>query len=152
MILSSKAGKTADASEMGRTVELLKQQGESGDTFGNQGHVLLNRDISMARWSDMFTGEEVGNAAHIDVARLQMFFFTVIAAAAYGVMLGHVFAGDVAHGISSLPILDESMVALIAISHGGYLASKATSHSQTGSGEPAPHAVPDATDNHPAMG
>jgi hypothetical protein len=48
------------------------------------------------------------------------------------------------------------MVALIAISHGGYLASKAIPHSQTGTDQPATAsdtpATPEAVDDHPAMG
>ncbi|RJR10034.1 hypothetical protein C4588_04100, partial [Candidatus Parcubacteria bacterium] len=117
--------------------KLLEQQGDKDSTLDTKGHIVVNTDISRARWSDMFTGEEVGNAAHLDVARLQMFFFTLVSALAYAVLLGTMFSGDVSHGISSLPALDKSMVALIAISHAGYLTAKAVPHSQPGSGQPA---------------
>jgi hypothetical protein len=132
LILGGKSEKTADADELGRTLESLRQQGEADGAVDNRGHVVVNTSAAAARWSDMFTGEEVGNAAHIDVARVQMFFFTVVSAVAYAVMLGHMFATDLGKDIASLPTLDQSMVALIAISHGGYLTAKAVPHSQSG--------------------
>lgn len=132
LILNDKATKVANTSEVSNTFKLLEQQGDKDGTLDNKGHIVVNTDIAEARWSDMFTGEEVGNAAHLDVARLQMLFFTLITAVAYAVLLGNMFSGDVSHGIMSLPVLDKSMVALIAISHAGYLTAKAVPHSQAG--------------------
>lgn len=152
LILNDKATKVTDTAEVSRTFELLKLQGDEDSTLDNKGHIVVNTDIAKARWSDMFTGEEVGNAAHLDVARLQMFFFTLVTAFAYAALLGSMFSGDISHGISGLPTLDKSMIALIAISHTGYLASKATSHSQTGAGQPIQQADTAAADEHPAMG
>lgn len=152
LILNDKATKVADTSEKNRTFELLKQQGDGNSTLDNKGHIVVNTDIAKARWTDMFTGEEVGNAAHLDVARLQMFFFTLITALAYAVLLGNMFSGDLSHGIPSLPALDKSMVALIAISHTGYLTAKAVPHSQTGTGQPAQQAVTTSAEEHPPMG
>lgn len=133
LILNTKADKVADASEVSSTFKALERPGEADSMLDTKGHIVVNTDISRARWSDMFTGEEVGNAAHLDVARLQMFFFTLVTAVAYAVVLGNMFAGDLSHGVASLPVLDKSMVALIAISHTGYLTAKAVPHSQTGS-------------------
>jgi len=152
LILGGKTAKTADASEVSNTFELLKQQGDEDSTLGTHGLIVVNTDISKARWSDMFTGEEVGNAAHLDAARLQMFFFTLITALAYAALLGHLFLGDASQGFPSLPALSTSMVALIGISHAGYLASKASPHSQPGSGLPDQQAAPAGTDEHPAVG
>jgi hypothetical protein len=151
LILNTKATKATDASEVKSTFALLKKQGDESSTLDNKGHIVVNTDITKARWTDMFTGEEVGNAAHLDVARLQMLFFTLITALAYAVLLGNMFSGDVSHGITSLPALDKSMVALIAISHTGYLSAKAVPHSQTGSGQPVPQPVSAAADENPAM-
>jgi hypothetical protein len=132
LILNTKAEKVPDAAEVNKTLDALQSQNGADSSAATKGHIMVNTDISGARWSDMFTGEEVGNAAHMDVARLQMFLFTIITVIAFGVVLAHMFAGDLSHGIASLPTLDKSMVALIAISHGGYLTSKAVPHSQTG--------------------
>ena len=153
LILSDKMTKTPNSSEVSSTFESLKQQGDEDSTLGTKGHIVVNTDISKARWSDMITGEEVGNASHLDVARLQMLFFTLITVLAYAVELGSKFSGDVSHGITDLPALDKSMIALIGISHTGYLTAKAVPHSQSGSQQPAPTPmVLDATDEHPAVG
>lgn len=151
LILGDKASKVPDATEVSSTFKLLEKQGDQESTLDTKGHIVVNTDISKARWSDMFTGEEVGNAAHLDVARLQMFFFTLITAIAYAALLSAMFSGDISHGISSLPALDKSMIALIAISHTGYLTAKAVSHSQIGIEKPTiqPAAV---ADEHPAVG
>ena len=152
LILNDKTTKASEASEVSSTFELLKKQGDNESTLGTNGLIVVNTDISKARWSDMFTGEEVGNAAHLDMARLQMFFFTLITALAFAVLLGHMFFGEVAHGIPSLPALSNSMVTLIGISHAGYLTAKAGPHSQSASGQPAPQITPADTDEHPAVG
>lgn len=152
LILSNKATKTPDLSEVSTTFTLLEKQGDQSSTLDTKGHIVVNTDIAKARWTDMFTGEEVGNAAHLDVARLQMFFFTLITALAYAVLLGNMFYGDAPHGFTSLPVLDKSMVALIAISHTGYLSAKAAPHSQTGTVQPAQQTATAAADEHPAMG
>lgn len=152
LILNEKATKTATPAEIKTTFKLLENQGDQKSTLAAKGHIVVNTDISRARWSDMFTGEEVGNAAHIDMARLQMFFFTLIATLAYAVMLGNMFYGGATQGFTSLPPLDQSMIALIAISHTGYLTAKAVPRSQTGAAQPAPQAATVASDEHPAMG
>jgi len=131
LILGTKITKAADAAEVRQTYELLKQRGDNDNTLATKGHILVYTDISKARWSDIITGEEVGNAAHLDVARLQLLFFTLITALAYATLLGRMFSGNVSHGITGLPALDQSMVALIAISHAGYLSVKAVPHSKS---------------------
>lgn len=87
-------------------------------------------NISQARWTDMITGEKTNNEQYLDMARLQMLFFTLMLVLAYGVLLGHLFAGDLSKGILALPTLDSGMLALITISHGGYLVAKARDQSQ----------------------
>lgn len=154
LILNTKTGKTNDTTEVSKTFELLEKQGDEADTLATKGHVLINTDIAKARWSDMFTGEEVGNAAHLDVARLQMFFITLVTVLAYAVALGRLFASQPSQGIPILPELSGSMIALIAISHTGYLAAKAVPRSQSGTAQTDTklnHAA-DETDDQPAMG
>jgi len=103
---------------------LAPQIGDTGDALGNKGLVVTNINRENARWSDMFTGEELTNFAHLDLARVQMFFFTVIVAIAYTIAIANMFIYSDSNGISTMPSLDESMLSLIAISHGGYLVSK----------------------------
>jgi len=152
LILSDKANKVSDTAEVSNTFELLKKQGDEESTLGTMGHIVVNTDIAKARWTDLFTGEEVGNAAHLDVARLQMFFFTLITALAYAALLWNKFYGDAAKAISDFPALSSSMIALIGISHAGYLTAKAVPHSQTGIGQPAQQIAPEVADEHPPVG
>ncbi len=130
LLLANKETLDPNQAEMHRTFELLKRQGDTTATLSTKGVVVSNTDPSMARFSDMFTGEEVGNAGHLDVARLQMFFFTVVSVLAYAVMLGKMFLDHGPGPFSSLPLLDQSMVTLIGISHGGYLVAKALPRSK----------------------
>lgn len=139
------------------------------DGSAARGSLAVNRDIAQAKWSDMFTGEEVGNWRHLDLSRIQMFFFTVVTAIAYGAQIVHVLGA--LHGLTVvtdgthepnvvplLPMLDPSLVALIGISHGGYLVSKAVpststaGQSGTGPKTAVGSTAPDQVVDEPAMG
>lgn len=113
--------------------------GESPDTADPAGKVFARSDPKYARWLDMFRGEEVGNAASPDLSKVQQFLVTVI------VLL--IYAGSIWNALSgvenlrpektgpaffaTLPLLSQTMVGLIAISHAGYLAYKAAPHTQS---------------------
>lgn len=151
LILSGKKAQQPDAQQMGQVFELLKDKGEGEAT--NQGLVVTNRDIRQARWTDMFTGEETGNAAHLDLARVQMFAFTIVALLTYGVALAEVFRQPdiLTKGVTEFPKLSEGLLALIGISHVGYLAHKAAPVSKTGQGDGSGQ-PPAADDDTPAQG
>jgi hypothetical protein len=129
LIISTKKAKHAKETEKSGTFELIKEQRGLKDGIDNKGLVVVNLKIKYASWSDLFKGDEVGNAAYLDLGKVQMFFFTLIVALAYAVALGAMFTGP-DRTISEFPLLDTSIVALIGISHAGYLANKATPHSQ----------------------
>jgi len=136
LIIGPKKQKPPDGNQVENTFQLLVKQGESKEELSHQGVIFVNKDISAARWTDIFTGEEVGNAAHVDLSRLQMFFFTVVLGLEYSLLLYeaiHAFPTVVLKdGILYLPSLSPGMNMLLLISHGGYLTAKAVSHSQTG--------------------
>jgi len=93
-----------------------------------QGVLYANPNMTDARMADMFQGDEVGNTAHIDLAKVQMFYFTLIAAAGYFMDV----AMSVTRGATrELPALSQGLLALLAISHGGYLLGKASDHSNS---------------------
>jgi len=118
----------AKAQEANSTMNALAAQGLPPDSVTTQGNVVVWKWPSDARIADLFQGDEIGNAGHLDLGKVQMLFFTVILVFAYTVTLAHWFwKPDGA--ISSLPTLDPGMTALLAISHGGYLANKAVPHS-----------------------
>jgi hypothetical protein len=76
--------------------------------------------------SDMFMSEEAGSEYVLDIGKVQNFFFTMVAVLVYGLVLGAAIAG--AKSIADLyqfPDLGEGLVAIIGISHAGYLVTKA---------------------------
>ena len=130
LLLNSKKTIDASDSEAKRTFTLLQQAGDTLGAVGTNGALVVNREASSARFSDMLTGEETGNAAHADLARIQMFFFTLIVLSTYALALWQMFGALDDQGVEAFPVLDESVLALIGISHAGYLAAKATPHSK----------------------
>ena len=91
-----------------------------------------------ASFADVFTGEEVSTFGYVDIAKVQNFFFTVIAVIAYGVMLGGlmVATGKNVAGFFLFPDLTEGLLAILGISHAGYLVDKPFTHSTPGEDSP----------------
>ncbi len=56
-----------------------------------QGILYSNPTIANASFADMFQGDELQNTKYLDLAKIQMFLFTIIAATAYGVTLWNTF-------------------------------------------------------------
>ncbi len=70
----------------------------------------------------MFKGEELSDAPYVDIAKVQMFFFTIAIWLGYAASLYHAdFSGDP----TGFPEISAGLVALIGISHAGYLTVKA---------------------------
>jgi hypothetical protein len=88
-----------------------------------QGALVAYEKPADASVSDLFKGDEVISAAYLDLGKVQVFFFTLIVVFAYGAAVGAMFYG--AQAVSSLPDLSTGMVALLGISHAGYLTAKA---------------------------
>jgi hypothetical protein len=80
----------------------------------------------LARWRDLFEGDTAQTAHALDLGKIQMFYITIALVLGYGIALATGFA-DVTGGIGSLPALDQAFVVLLAISHAGYLTTKAAS-------------------------
>jgi hypothetical protein len=88
------------------------------------------------RFSDMFLGDEDGNKTSIDMAKVQMFFFTLIIVFSYAVLLFNLMnttSTDIFRTASpfNFPALDNSLVALLGISSAGYLANKTYDKTKT---------------------
>lgn len=99
-----------------------------------RGHLAVNSHIDHASWMDLFTGEEVGNAAHLDLTRIQMFFFTLVCVAAYSASLVSLFRHLGPEGVHALPSFSSTLVTLLGISHAGYLTAKAVPHTTSAAG------------------
>jgi hypothetical protein len=91
----------------------------------NKGQLVQNKNITDAAWSDMVTGDDFVNGAHLDLSKVQMLFFTIIIISSYAYALWRLFAFAQPDGLTEFPGLDESTIALLGISHSGYLVNKA---------------------------
>lgn len=86
-----------------------------------------NNNDSEAKFTDIFEGDETGNEKYVDMSKVQMFFFTIISALSYIVLLFRDFlANTIPVGLPSLP---EGLIAILTISHGAYLTYKIVDHS-----------------------
>ena len=96
------------------------------------GILYANSSIADARFTDMFQGDELANTHLVDVAKLQMFFFTIVVAMAYGMQLFQLIAyGDLKQCNVHLPELQDGLLALMGVSHAGYLGSKGVDRTAT---------------------
>ncbi|QJC52697.1 hypothetical protein HGI30_14750 [Paenibacillus albicereus] len=95
------------------------------------GILLAKPRFQDAAWNDLFQGEELKTAGYVDLAKLQLFFFTLVGAAAYSVLLLQLFGTVPAEELGQLPTLGQGFLAVLGISHAGYLASKTVDRTQT---------------------
>ncbi|HSS77968.1 MAG TPA: hypothetical protein VLV54_14655 [Thermoanaerobaculia bacterium] len=128
MIRQGKKDQQPKPEELAKTESTLKTQGQD---VAHEGLVIVNTKPADARWGDLFQGEETGNGAHLDLGKVQNFYFTLILVFAYGAALAALFAKP--EPIVALPAFSQGAVALLGISHAAYLANKARPQSQTAS-------------------
>lgn len=128
LLLAQKKDKAPDATALAATQIQLARLGQPGGDM-HEGQLLGNSDPKMAGWGDMVTGDETSNGAHIDLAKVQMLFFTIAIVAAYVFALWRTFKYAQPDGITDFPSLDDSTIALLGISHAGYLTNKAVPRS-----------------------
>ena len=146
LINSTKTDKKPDPKEISKTATALAANNNlPSDTTAasavsvikdnKQGTLYANPSVSDASFSDMFEGDEVGNAAYVDIAKVQMFFFTIIVAISYIFLLltdtlTKLATADPAK-VDALPVLSSGMIALLGISHAGNLAGKGVNRTAT---------------------
>jgi len=112
---------TKEATE--KTTEALRKVGDDpGKLADPQGALVAYEKPGDASVSDLFKGDEVISAAYLDLGKVQVFFFTLIVIFAYASEVGALLL----HGqsVTSLPGLSTGVVALLGISHAGYLTAK----------------------------
>lgn len=119
---SKKREKMVDAGKKGK----LRRDLNADENL--EGIVFVNKQDTDAKFSDMFEGDEAGNEGHVDMSKVQMFFFTIISALSYVVLLFKILDTSAP---TSLPFLSEGLIALLTISHGAYLANKTVNHTST---------------------
>jgi hypothetical protein len=129
LILNTKQDKEPDPAVVTKTSTLMNEPRAEIEE-NREGTLYVNSTMSDARFADMFQGDEVNNTAHIDLAKLQMFYFTLIALVAFVVMVFRALVSpnpDLAH----LPVLPDGLIAVLGISNAGYLTSKGIDHTKT---------------------
>jgi len=121
LLLQSKKTQTPTDNAVTNAAKVL---GEDKSTIeaNLQGRLYSNVAPKDARFTDMFEGDEVGNTAYIDPSKLQMFLFTLIVGVSYGYLIFHSMYADPKS--LAMPTVSDGMVALLGISHAGYLGSK----------------------------
>jgi hypothetical protein len=138
LLQSGKTAQTPKSGEVAKTETALAANGDDVPkeeiSSNRKGVLFANASIADARFSDMFEGDEVVNTAYVDVAKVQMFFFTVVAGLSYGIELYQWIAQqgylhDPAK--TAFPVVSGSLVAILGISHAGFLVSKSTTQTPT---------------------
>jgi hypothetical protein len=126
LILSFKKVQLPSETQAQDTIKALQQQRVDPATIQATGQVITKKDLKDATISDFFRGEEVGNAALLDLGRVQLFFFMIGVLVAYAIALGARFrTGEPIH---EFPDLDTSLATLLGVSNAGYLLNKAAPH------------------------
>lgn len=128
LILSTKTA-TPNSNEQAQTEHILASRGVASSILGNEGLIVTKSTPADAQVADLFRGEETGNAAQLDLGKVQMFYVTLILVLTYAVAIGTTFASTTGL-VSALPRVDGSFVALLGLSHAGYLTYKAIPHSK----------------------
>jgi len=125
LILNTKKDQEPDVGVQAKTAAAAGDT-EAEVNNNRQGIVYANSNKADARLTDMFQGDELGNATLVDLAKVQMFYFTIIAAVAFFAAVFHnlFVSGDLAR----LPTLSDGFIAVLGISHAGYLGSKGVNH------------------------
>jgi hypothetical protein len=120
---------------------------------GQKGEKVHKRgSIAEARLSDIIVGNEIGMGDKLDLGKVQLLYVTLIVIGVYMVAVANLFL-NTQFAIASLPALDGGVIAMLGVSHAGYLTNKAVPHN-TGT-EPTtittePPAAP--PDSHESLG
>jgi hypothetical protein len=130
LIVGIKKNRPSNEDEKIRVLEQLARQSVDPTQVAIRGQLVVNQNADSALIADLFQGSETGNAGQLDLGKLQMFFFTLVLLFAYGTALAALFKTS-GGKIAALPALDAGMLALLAISHTGYLINKALPHSES---------------------
>ncbi|MDF2814592.1 MAG: putative rane protein [Paenibacillus sp.] len=125
--LKTDMGSESDAQEGESMVDLEQSANVVRKEISGQGVLAVKEHSGLASFMDLFRGEESANCQYLDLAKVQMFFFTIVSSFAYAVALFHMFATSSAADMTAFPVVSDGLVAILGISHAGYLTSKAFS-------------------------
>ncbi len=129
--LKTDMGSESGVQEGESMVDLEQSAKVVGKEISGQGVLAVKEHSGLASFMDLFRGEESANCQYLDLAKVQMFFFTIVSSFVYAVALFQMFATGSAADITAFPVVSDGLVAILGISHVGYLTSKAFSQSKT---------------------
>jgi hypothetical protein len=121
-----RAARASAARANTRAAELAAAQSQA------VGDLHANTAAADARWSDMLRGDSIANFQFTDLGKVQMFLFTIVLVFSYAALVWSVMSMPQAAQVlqvvpsMSLPAFSDSLVITMALSHGGYLATKTT--------------------------
>ena len=95
----------------------------------SKGILFANESPDKAAFTDIFEGDEIGNACSVDIAKLQMFFFTMVSLITYSITLYILISKNPT--AAGFPALSEGFLTVLGISHVGYISSKAVTSTKT---------------------
>lgn len=119
----AKQSRMVSDEEKQRTIDQLAQRSVDPSRVSFRGQVVVNHSLDAASIADIFQGSETGTVGLVDIGQVQMFFFTLVLVFAYGTALAGLFSTG--EPIRALPVVDTGMLALLSISHAGFLVNKA---------------------------
>jgi hypothetical protein len=106
-----------------RTARLLNRNPEEVEK-NRDGLLFGNPDPSAARFTDIFEGDELATAMYIDISKVQMFWFSVVAIGGYAILvLGMLYANNPVN-LDSFPAFSDGFIAILTVSHAAYLGGK----------------------------
>jgi hypothetical protein len=131
LIAATKKSKKPDQSDPQITTGDRADAGTIG-IANAEGILFKNADINAACFTDIFEGDELANNNHVDLGKVQMFYFTVVTAVAYiAVIWKTIGTPDTLYSANfTFPALSAGAVALLGISNAGYLANKGVDHTK----------------------
>jgi hypothetical protein len=128
LLLSAKASQAPAPNTVDKAAKALSEPAAEIEA-NSQGTLYSNAHISDAALTDMFQGDEIGNTAYVDAAKVQMFYVTVVAIVAYSYALYSAILSIYPPAGFAMPVPPTALVALLGISNATYLTSKTAQHS-----------------------
>lgn len=132
MVIRNKTRK--EPADKAKVIEKVAEQVHDKDAAtvekNRQGLAYANESPSDARITDMFEGDELSNTAYVDISKLQMFLFTLVALIAYGVNIYQYMVDNTPEVFDTFPALSPGLVTVLGISHAAYLGNKSIDHTK----------------------
>jgi len=91
----------------------------------DKGELQEHATIDKAETADLVSMEETENQDLLDLGKVQMLLITLVVLVAYSAALLALFRSAGKSGITEFPNMSEGMLALVGLSHTGYLTYKA---------------------------